>query len=165
MGKGDVWMSRACRKLVAWICLFLKEWMPFIVWTITSTSMVSSGSWHWRYPYRKYHCGVRTQAIWKSIYIVLHSFLRAGSQCEPGNSLYMYDTRSVFSMNIINFILTQAFTRSPTVASSGVRENVHPTNKLECVGTFYSKYFFSFIILFILINVILFCLIILKVHC
>ena len=34
-------------------------------------------------------------------------------------------------MNRINFISTQAFARSPTLASSGVRENVHPTNKLE----------------------------------
>ena len=38
---------------------------------------------------------------------------------------------SVFSMNRINFISKQAFARSPTLASSGVRENVHPTNKLE----------------------------------
>ena len=45
--------------------------------------------------------------------------------------LYMYDTMSVFSMNRINFISTQAFARSPTLTSSGVRENVHPTNKLE----------------------------------
>ena len=34
-------------------------------------------------------------------------------------------------MNRINFISTQAFARSPKLASSGVRENVHPTNKLE----------------------------------
>ena len=45
--------------------------------------------------------------------------------------IYIYDTRSVFSMNRINLISTQAFTRSSTLASSGVRENVHPNNKLE----------------------------------
>ena len=45
--------------------------------------------------------------------------------------LYMYDTRSVFSMNRINLISTQAFARSSTLASSGVRENVLPNNKLE----------------------------------
>ena len=45
--------------------------------------------------------------------------------------LCMYDTRSVFTMNRMNFISIQAFARSPTLASSGVRENVHPTNKLE----------------------------------
>ena len=43
----------------------------------------------------------------------------------------MYDTRSVFSMNRINFISTQAFAKSPTLASLGVKENVHTTNKLE----------------------------------
>ena len=43
----------------------------------------------------------------------------------------MYDTRSVFSMNRINLISMQAFARSSTLASSGVRENVHPNNKLE----------------------------------
>ena len=41
------------------------------------------------------------------------------------------DTRSVFSMSRINLISTQAFTRSSTLASSGVRENVLPNNKLE----------------------------------
>ena len=45
--------------------------------------------------------------------------------------LYICDTRSVFSVNRINLISTQAFARSPTLASSGVRENVLPTNKLE----------------------------------
>ena len=37
----------------------------------------------------------------------------------------MYDTRSVFSMKRINFISTQAFARLPSLASSGVRENVY----------------------------------------
>ena len=58
----------------------------------------------------------------------------------------MYDTRSVFSMNRINFISTQAFTRSPTLASSGVRENVYPTNKLElCWKILFLIIFYSFI--------------------
>ena len=45
--------------------------------------------------------------------------------------LCMYDTRSVFSMNRINLVFTQGFARSSTLASSGVREDVFPTNKLE----------------------------------
>ena len=45
--------------------------------------------------------------------------------------LYICDTRSIFSVNRTNFISTQAFARSPTLASSGVRKNAHPTNKLE----------------------------------
>ena len=45
--------------------------------------------------------------------------------------LYMYDTRSFFSMNRINLISTSIFTRSSTLASSGVRENVLPNNMME----------------------------------
>ena len=49
--------------------------------------------------------------------------------------LYKYVTLGLFfSMNRTNLNWTQAFARSPTLASSGVRENVHPTNKLECIG-------------------------------
>ena len=33
------------------------------------------------------------QAIWKSIYIVLYSFLSVGNQCEPGNSLLKHDMK------------------------------------------------------------------------
>ena len=46
-------------------------------------------------------------------------------------------------MNRISFISTQAFARSPTLASSGVRKNVHPTNKLElCWKNFILNKFF-----------------------
>ena len=48
--------------------------------------------------------------------------------------LYICDTRSVFSINRINLICTQAFTRSSTLASLGARENVLPNNKLELCG-------------------------------
>ena len=48
-------------------------------------------------------------------------------------------------MNRINFISTQAFARSPILASSGVRENVYPTNKLElCWKILFLINFYSF---------------------
>ena len=46
-------------------------------------------------------------------------------------TIYIYDTRSVFSMNRINLISTQAFARSSTLASSSMREDVFPNHKLE----------------------------------
>ena len=46
--------------------------------------------------------------------------------------LYIFDTGSVFSSNrTIILLVPQAFARSSTMASSGVRENVYPNNKLE----------------------------------
>ena len=47
-------------------------------------------------------------------------------------NLYIFDTRSGSSINrTIIFSVQQAFTRSSTMASSGVRENVHLNTKLE----------------------------------
>ena len=46
---------------------------------------------------------------------------------------YIFDTRSVFPLNrTIIFLVLQAFTRSSTMASSGVRENVHPNTNPSC---------------------------------
>ena len=45
--------------------------------TFTSMSTVSSGNRHLKYPCTKLPCGIRMQAIWKIIYIVLYSFLFA----------------------------------------------------------------------------------------
>ena len=46
--------------------------------------------------------------------------------------VYILDTRSVFSLNrTIIFSVPQAFTRASTMASSGVRENVHLNTTLE----------------------------------
>ena len=45
---------------------------------------------------------------------------------------YIFDTRSVFSLNrTIIFSVPQAFARLSIMASSGVRENVHLNTKLE----------------------------------
>ena len=45
---------------------------------------------------------------------------------------YIFDTRSEFSLNrTIIFSVSQAFTRSSTMATSGMRENVHLNIKLE----------------------------------
>ena len=46
--------------------------------------------------------------------------------------IYIFDTRSEFSLNrTIIFSVPQAFTRSSTMTSSGVRGNVHLNTKLE----------------------------------
>ena len=44
----------------------------------------------------------------------------------------------IFSLTELIYSLAQAFTLSSTKASSGVRENVHPHNRLYCCGKFYS---------------------------
>ena len=54
--------------------------------------------------------------------------------------LYIYDTRSGFSMNRINLISTQAFAMSSILASSGVRESVLPNDKLELCWKIYSLF-------------------------
>ena len=54
--------------------VFLNVWMPLIILTFTSTSTVSIGSRHLKYLYKKLHSGLRMQAIWKIIYIVIYSF-------------------------------------------------------------------------------------------
>ena len=60
-----------------WCQFLLNIWIPFIVLTFTSTSMVSSGNRHLKYPCTKLHSGIRVQAIWKISYIVLYSSLFA----------------------------------------------------------------------------------------
>ena len=45
---------------------------------------------------------------------------------------YIFDTGSVFLLNrALILLVTTHFARSSTMASSGVRENVYPNNKLE----------------------------------
>ena len=62
-------------------------------------------------------------------------------------------------MNRINLICTQAFARSSTLASSSVRENPLPNNKLELHWKilFLMKLFFNFLkLLFNLIHIMVF---------
>ena len=73
----------------------LKVWMPLIILIFTSTSMVSIGKRHLKYPCMKLHSGIWIQDIWKTIYIaiyrfwsaVLYSLLCVQGQSEPCNSL------------------------------------------------------------------------------
>ena len=51
--------------------------IAFIVFTVTSTSMVSSGSWHQKNPHRKMHWGTRTQAILEKYLYCLLQFLES----------------------------------------------------------------------------------------
>ena len=63
---------------------------------------------------------------------------------------YTFDTSSVFSLNKTNFCYkSQAFTKSSTLASSGVRENVYPNNKLEMCWKI------LFLIIYLFVNFIL----------
>ena len=39
-----------------------------------------------------------------------------------------------FSLNRMNLVDTQAYAKSSTLASSGVRKNVFPTTRCNCVG-------------------------------
>ena len=60
---------------MTWVVLsLLNLWLPLIIFTFTSTSMVSNGSRHLKYPCRKLHSDFRKQAIWKISYIVIQSF-------------------------------------------------------------------------------------------
>ena len=52
----------------------LNVWMPLIILIFTSTSMVSIGRRHLKYPCKKLHSGLSIQAIWKIIYIVIYRF-------------------------------------------------------------------------------------------
>ena len=60
---------------MTWVVLSpLNVWIPLIIFTFTSTSTVSNGSRHLKYPCRKLYSGFRIQAIWKISYIVIQSF-------------------------------------------------------------------------------------------
>ena len=52
----------------------LKVWMPLIILTFTSTSMVSIGKRHLKYLCMKLHSGIRIHDIWNIIKIVIYSF-------------------------------------------------------------------------------------------
>ena len=64
---------------------------------------------------------------------------------------YIFDTRSVFSLNRTHFFCykSQAFAKSSTLASSGVRKNVYPNNKLEM------SWKILFLIIYLFVNFIL----------
>ena len=44
---------------------------PLTIFTFISTSTISNGSKHLKYPFRKLHLGFRIKAIWKISYIVI----------------------------------------------------------------------------------------------
>ena len=58
---------------------------PSHFFTHTSTSTVSIGSRHLKYPCRKLHLGFRIQAIWKFSYIFIQSFCNVNHtvSCVP----------------------------------------------------------------------------------
>ena len=71
---------------MTWIVLsLLNVWTPLIIFTFTSTSTVSNGSRHLKYPCRKLHLDWRIQAIWKISYIVIQSFCNVNHtvSCVP----------------------------------------------------------------------------------
>ena len=67
--------------------------MPLIIFIFTSTSTVSMGRRNLKYPCKKLHSGLRIQAIWKIIYIVIYS------------SVMLFHTVSCMPKAIVNHVI------------------------------------------------------------
>ena len=97
----------------------LNVWIPFIVLTFTSTSTVSCGNRHLKYPCTRLHSDIKMQAIWKIIYIVLYSSLFALSYIDC--CLLSYTVSCVLKVKVNHVIPCLSITWK----SSGSLFNMH----------------------------------------
>ena len=94
----------------------LNVWKPLIILIFTSTSIVSMGRRHLKYPCKKWHFGLRIQAIWKISYIVIYSsvMLFHTVSCVPEAKVnhvipclsIMWKSRSSFFIKYLILILS-----------------------------------------------------------
>ena len=71
-------MLQRLHNITCVVLSLLNAWIPLIIFTFISTTTVSNGSRHLKYPCRKLHSCFRIKAIWKIHYIVIEiqSFCR-----------------------------------------------------------------------------------------
>ena len=102
---------------MTWVVLSLLDmWTPLTFFTCNSTSTVSNGSRHLKYPCRKLHSDFRIQGIWKISYIVIQSFCNVNYtvSCVPAAkvnyvipcSSIMWKSRGSFFIKHLFFILS-----------------------------------------------------------
>ena len=174
-------LHSVCMYVYIYVCTYIHTFLQFClypsmhtyihVWLHPSIQIhVCISTCKHIYMFRLMHVCLHTYKHTIYIHACTYKYIIMHYSMDVSHSVFnLYIWHKVYFLSEQNkfFNWTQAFARSPTLASSGVRKNVHPTNKLECVGKFYSYNFIHYYFIFILFYFD-YCddvLIIIQVHC